>query len=274
MSNKIQFRRGTTVERTSITPDSGEPGWDTDQSQLYVGDGATAGGIPVAPVQSVNGETGAVVLDAEDVGAYSTAAVDNLIDGRQPADSDLTAIAGLSATGLITRTGSGAAVTRTLTAGTGITVSNGNGVSGNPTVAVDATVARTDAANTWSAAQTLPALVVGRVSMPSASNVYASAGSVAYSIDVNDGWVQYWSTTGNTATLTLPPLASVTDGHIVFLFQPPTGSGTSTLKGDGSDNIDAGTTFSNTATLSNNGFSLYLCRAELSNTRWRLIKIA
>lgn len=52
----------------------------------------------------------------------------------QPIDGDLTAIAGLSSTGLVARTGSGAAAVRTITGGTLITVSNGNGVSGNPTV--------------------------------------------------------------------------------------------------------------------------------------------
>jgi hypothetical protein len=46
MANKIQFRRGTTTQRTAVVLDSGEPGWDTDQKRLYVGDGITAGGVP------------------------------------------------------------------------------------------------------------------------------------------------------------------------------------------------------------------------------------
>lgn len=56
------------------------------------------------------------------------------ITDAQPLDSDLTAIAGLAGTGLVTRTGTGTATTRTITAGTGISLSNGDGVSGNPTV--------------------------------------------------------------------------------------------------------------------------------------------
>jgi hypothetical protein len=53
-------------------------------------------------------------------------------------DADLTALAGISSNGLLTRTGSGTAAARTITAGTGIGVTNGDGVSGNPTVAVNA----------------------------------------------------------------------------------------------------------------------------------------
>lgn len=49
-------------------------------------------------------------------------------------DSDLQALATLSTTGMLARTADGAASTRTITASTGISVSNGNGVSGNPTI--------------------------------------------------------------------------------------------------------------------------------------------
>jgi len=53
-------------------------------------------------------------------------------------DSDLTAVGDLSGTGLIARTGTGTASVRTITAGTGVTVTDGDGVSGNPTVSLDA----------------------------------------------------------------------------------------------------------------------------------------
>lgn len=50
MSVPIQVRRGTTAERTSVVLDSGEPGWDTTEKKLYVGDGSTAGGIAVGSI--------------------------------------------------------------------------------------------------------------------------------------------------------------------------------------------------------------------------------
>lgn len=48
MAIKIQFKRGTTAQADAITPDSGEPIYDTDLDQIRVGDGATAGGDKVA----------------------------------------------------------------------------------------------------------------------------------------------------------------------------------------------------------------------------------
>ena len=41
----LQLRRGTTAERTAITPTAGEPFWDTEHNTLYIGDGMTAGGV-------------------------------------------------------------------------------------------------------------------------------------------------------------------------------------------------------------------------------------
>jgi hypothetical protein len=57
----------------------------------------------------------------------------------QAYDADLAALAALASTGLIARTGSGTVAARTLTAGTAITITNGDGVSGNPTISSTAT---------------------------------------------------------------------------------------------------------------------------------------
>jgi hypothetical protein len=54
-------------------------------------------------------------------------------------DADLSAVAALSTNGMISRTGAGTAAVRTITAGAGITVTNGDGVAGNPTIAAAVT---------------------------------------------------------------------------------------------------------------------------------------
>ena len=72
----------------------------------------------------------------------------------QAYDADLGAVAGLSTNGIIARTGAGTASSRTITGTTNvITVTNGDGVSGNPTLTVGSLVARTDTAQSFSAAQ-------------------------------------------------------------------------------------------------------------------------
>lgn len=42
---QIQFYRGVEANRLTVTPVAGEPLWATDSQKLYMGDGATAGGI-------------------------------------------------------------------------------------------------------------------------------------------------------------------------------------------------------------------------------------
>lgn len=60
------------------------------------------------------------------------------INGKQNTNTDLTAVAGLASNGVAVRTGTGTWTTRSITAGTGITVTNGDGVLGVPTIAVTA----------------------------------------------------------------------------------------------------------------------------------------
>ena len=72
MSQKIQIRRGVEAQRALITPDAGEPLFTTDNKQLYIGDGATAGGLLVGGgatsgyVQKIRG-TQAIASGADSV---------------------------------------------------------------------------------------------------------------------------------------------------------------------------------------------------------------
>lgn len=64
------------------------------------------------------------------------------ITDAQPLDSDLTALAGLSTTGLIVRTAAGTATTRTIAVlGSGISITDGNGISANPTISINSSSA-------------------------------------------------------------------------------------------------------------------------------------
>lgn len=56
--------------------------------------------------------------------------------GFQANSADLTSLAELGTTGLVARIGDADYATRTITAGTGIGVTNGGGIAGNPTVAI------------------------------------------------------------------------------------------------------------------------------------------
>jgi hypothetical protein len=65
-----------------------------------------------------------------------TSSVQTQLDNKQDLDVDLTALAGLSDTGLIARTGSGTVAARTIVSDASITIADGGGVSGNPTVSL------------------------------------------------------------------------------------------------------------------------------------------
>jgi hypothetical protein len=69
-----------------------------------------------------------------------TIRMDNAEDITQ--DSTIVALAAFDTNGLVTQTATDTFTGRTVTAGTGITVTNGSGVSGNPTVAINASDAR------------------------------------------------------------------------------------------------------------------------------------
>ena len=68
-----------------------------------------------------------------------TSAIQTQLGNKQPLDADLTALAALSSTGIVARSAADTYSLRTITGNTQIGVSNGDGVSGNPTLSINAT---------------------------------------------------------------------------------------------------------------------------------------
>jgi hypothetical protein len=104
---------------------------------------------PTDSVTSVNGMTGVVVLPA---GSVTSVAMEAPVAGITVAGSpittsgtltlglanDLAAVEGLTTTGITVRTANDTWTTRAITGGSGITVNNGDGVAGAPTVSLNA----------------------------------------------------------------------------------------------------------------------------------------
>lgn len=90
----------------------------------------------IIPVTDASGVLTNSAVTAAELGYLTgvTSDIQTQIDGKQAVDADLTALAGLSSTGLIVRTAAGTAAVRTLVAGTDISITNADGVSGDITI--------------------------------------------------------------------------------------------------------------------------------------------
>lgn len=151
----IRLTRVSSDARLAMTPRDGTIVQDTGDGHTYVYDDSVAhdwidlsagggSGDFLTPV----GDPGIVVYDGTNQGI--TRLITSITDGIDIANGDgqsgditfslnhdLAALEALSGTGIIARTASDTYALRTLTAGsTKISISNGNGVSGNPTVDV------------------------------------------------------------------------------------------------------------------------------------------
>lgn len=132
----------TLTNATGLPPTTGISGWPANAAGVLTNNGSgtlswgAAGGGGYATIQEEgSGLTQRTTLNF--IGSSFTAADDSGSSRTNvTADSDLDALASNSTNGLWARTGSGTGAARTVTAGSsnGLSVTNGDGVSGNPTV--------------------------------------------------------------------------------------------------------------------------------------------
>lgn len=130
----------------------------------------------------------------------------------QAYDAELAAISTLATNGIVTRTSASTAASRTITGTTNvITVTNGDGVSGNPTLTVGSLVARTDTAQSFSAAQrgAITALTDGATITPD----FAVANNFSVTL-------------GGNRTLANPSNLTAGQSGSIFISQDATGSRT------------------------------------------------
>lgn len=145
-----------------------------------------------ALVSDTNGIPVASSTTTTELGYVSgvTSAIQTQLNNKQPLDATLTSLAAYNTNGLLTQTAADTFTGRTIIAGTGISVSNGDGVAGNPTISAtgsgsagDITETSFSAANNQAAAANVTGLTFANATVRSFQalvSVYINATSSLY----------------------------------------------------------------------------------------------